>query len=166
MIPMKDQVAFLVGDQLRGNSKRAIKADVRFELQSHKGMYYYSSRTWRPKIIGKDEVSTVQDGYVYYYYINPFGQLGRLNRRASITQIRSSTEGVDYFLHDDMEKLLTIYNNLASLTHPDSESPVTSWAEYDLLCGGRDRARDYYYRRFPPNNNNYYNNQDNWHVPL
>ena len=89
-----------------------------------------------------------------YYYIHPFGQLGRPNGIVALADIPSATEKVDYFLHDDMEKLLTIYDNLASLTHPDSGLPVTSWAEYDLLCGGRDCAQDYYYRRFPPSDSN------------
>lgn len=136
------------GDEWRFECRQANKADVLFELQSHKEMFYYCMRTWRNKIIGKDETSNVQDGYVYYY-IHPFGRLGRLKRRATITHIRSSTVGVDYFLHKDMEKLLGIYNNLSSLTHPGSGSQVTSWAEYDTLCGGRDRAREYYYHRFP-----------------
>jgi len=136
------------GDQLRNECRQANKADVLFELQSHKEMFYYCMRTWRVKIIGEDETSIVQDGYVYYY-IHPFGRLGRLKRRATIAQIRSSTVGVDYFLHKDMEELLRIYHNLSSLTHPDSGSQVSSWAEYDTLCGGRDNAREYYYLRFP-----------------
>ena len=136
------------GDQLRNECRQANKADVLFELQSHKEMFYYCMRTWRVKIIGEDETSIVQDGYVYYY-IHPLGRLGRLKRRATIAQIRSSTVGVDYFLHKDMEELLRIYHNLSSLTHPDSGSQVISWAEYDALCGGRDNAREYYYLRFP-----------------
>jgi hypothetical protein len=136
------------GDQLREEHRKANKADVLFELQSHKEMFYYCMRTWRVKIIGEDETSIVQDGYEYYY-IHPFGRLGRLKRRATIAQIRSSTVGVDYFLHKDMEELLGIYNNLSSLTPPGSGSQVTSWAEYDTLCGGGDNARNYYYHRFP-----------------
>ena len=136
-----------IGDQLRKECRQANKADVLDELKSHKSMFYYCMRSWRDKVIGVDEPSIVQDGYVYYY-INPFGTLGRLKRRATIAQIRSSTVGLDYFLHEDMEKLRTIYHNLSFLTHPDTGSEVTSWAEYDALCGGYT-AREYYYLRFP-----------------
>jgi hypothetical protein len=36
-------------------------------------------------------------------------------RKATITHIRSSTVGVDYFLHKDMEELLRIYNKMIVL---------------------------------------------------
>jgi hypothetical protein len=145
---MKNQIDFINSNQGRGDCSEANKAPVLKELKYYKGKYFYRPYVYRGKIIGKDDPLFPQDDSVYYY-IHPFGRLGRLQIKATIAHIRSSTVGVDYFLHKDMEKLRTIYRNLSFLTHPDSGSQVSSWAEYDALCGGRDNARENYYLRFP-----------------
>jgi len=108
-------------------------------LKSHKKMFYYSQRIWRNKIIS-DGLANTQDDYVYYY-IHPFGRLGRLNSRATMTEIRASIVDDDFLLHEDMEKLLVIYDNLSSLN-------LISWDDFDILCGGRENARSYYNKRF------------------
>ena len=60
-----------------------------------------------------------------------------LFRKQSTPTVLDRMRVIVAFLHQDMEELLRIYNNLSSLTHPDSVSHVSSRAEYDALCGGR-----------------------------
>jgi hypothetical protein len=88
----------------RNHCRVANKADVVMGLKTHKKMFYYSKRIWRNKIIS-DGIANTQDDYVYYY-IHPFGRLGRLNSRATMTEIRACIVDDDFLLHGDMEKLL------------------------------------------------------------
>ena len=144
---MHEQEDFVASNTFRNYCRVANKADILMELNNHNKMYYYIKRTWRNKVINDDRSHT-HDDYIYYY-IHPFGRLGRLHGKITMAHIRSSSIGVDYFLHEDMEQLLQIYENLSSqnLTQLDG-SPLTSWEDFDNLCGGRDNARDFYNMKF------------------